>query len=155
MNILKRDIVDYIISEKPKFVAHGCNCQKVMGGGVAKRLASVWAGIEAVDSFDNRQPYERLGCYTKIRINSNTTVYNFYTQLHPGPNFNPSAFIICLQKFVIENSYIDDIGNLVQPHLTIPMIGNGLGKNPNWPWEATEEALIKYVGEENVTILDY
>ena len=154
MNILKRDIVDYIISEKPKFVAHGCNCQQVMGAGVAKRLASTWGSISSIDKNDNREFHRRLGDYTSIWINENTRVYNFYTQLYPGPHFDPAAFSLCLQKFVIENTTFDEKGSPILPTLVIPMIGNGIGKPSNWSWEGTEFLIDKYLAEANVVILD-
>jgi O-acetyl-ADP-ribose deacetylase (regulator of RNase III) len=74
-------------------IAHSCNCQNVMGGGIAKQIASRYPNAYEADTAFHRNEYNdgggwrgQIGNYSKAVIETHwthlphATIYNLYTQ---------------------------------------------------------------------------
>lgn len=62
-------------------IAHGCNCKKTMGAGIAKVIAKEFPEVEETDLIT---PEPRPGGMS-VCLLSQGIVFNLYTQIYPGP----------------------------------------------------------------------
>ena len=102
---VKGDLID--LYEKGHFdvIVHGCNCQNLMGMGIAKALAEKYPELMIADKeFPIPiQDYQRLGNYSKItHMNTQTNrlcwILNAYTQYNPGKDLCYLALEMVLKK---------------------------------------------------------
>lgn len=135
MPIVKKktgDLLEMFKNGEVSLIAHGANCMKVMGAGIAKQIAENFPEVVEVDNNFPLPALYRLGDYSVVQT-EHGTILNFYTQLKPGSNFEYSALKACLKKLSMEavrtNSYIE---------LAVPMIGAGIGGGD---WEIIEKLL--------------
>lgn len=139
------DLVNLGLEGKFDFIGHGCNCQKIMGAGIASQIAERIPWAQQADKQDERLPIERLGDFTMSTImNERTTmVINMYTQHMPGPDLSYSALTLILYKI-----------NLMYPGRSIglPLIGCGLGGGD---WETVKKIIRDQLCDMNVTIVRY
>lgn len=143
ISLLKQGVINTLI--------HGCNCQKVMGSGIARHIAREFPDAKEVDDTFSIVGVNRLGNYsyvTEISSDYNRTICNFYTQYQPGPNFNILAFEVCLIKFAIH--YRSCKQNL---KIGIPaLIGHNMEIDT---LEKVKVLLDKHLSEFDVTIVHY
>lgn len=126
-------------------IAHGCNCQKIMGAGIALQIAREFPEAYLADKNDERLPFQRLGCFTHYLDDSlDLFIVNLYTQFNPGANFDPLAFELGLKKLTMFFSKESKIG--------LPMIGAGIGGGD---WEQIKEIIQRVLSEYDVTIVIY
>lgn len=115
-------------------IAHGCNCQGVMGSGVAKAIREKWPVAYEV----YRKHYDvnglELGDYVAAKVDHNKYVVNLLTQANFGVgqrHVNYSA---------LAKSVIHMVENFVEiSKFALPKIGAGLGGG-DW---ALIETLLK------------
>ncbi len=95
-------------------IAHGVNCQKVMGSGVAKALYTKWPHVKA-KYLENHKNI--LGKVQWVRLNEGLWLTNCYTQQYFGSDGksygNVAAVVICLNEVLNESNgpvYIPRIG---------------------------------------------
>lgn len=106
---------DLLASDEPA-IAHGCNCKKIMGAGIAKAIAKQYPAARAAD----RLGKPCLGFFT-YAVTSGPIVLNLYTQSDIGANFNIKAFQQAIDSAIVflESRNIFSIG--------LPWIGCGIG----------------------------
>jgi O-acetyl-ADP-ribose deacetylase (regulator of RNase III) len=125
-----------------KYIAHGVNCQNVMGSGVAKALFTKWPEVkEQYHAFTSLISLEkRLGMCTPVTTSSGTTIYNCYTQFNYGYNGHRYvSYAAVVQTLSIMSK--DPISGPV----AIPKIGCGLaGGN----WTFMEQLINDTVGDK-------
>lgn len=130
INLVKMDVVDYIIQHRPDYFLHGCNCMSTMGAGVAARLAWAWPNIAKIDAeymYSKENQYEeKLGQVSYAKATMSTIVCNMYTQIKPGPNFFPLAFYMATQKLINRGTRLHGHLNMQFKVAMVP-IGMGLG----------------------------
>jgi len=112
-------------------IAHGCNCQKTMGAGVAKYVAQMFPEAKRADRNDPRTPKQRLGTIVSVKVGRHSHieyVVNCYTQLKPGNHRHGkvtskaiTTTMKSLYEFCMENDY----------SVAIPRIGSKRGRG-NW-----------------------
>ena len=135
-------IGQYILTAKPTFVLHGCNCRSTMGAGIARALKNVWKDVERVDmdymrisKYDNpkiRPNVMKLGNFSSYRPNDTTTIVNLYTQIWPGPGeFNLAAFVMAYTKFVLYYNIKQYNADKRINTILMPRIGCGLARDTN------------------------
>lgn len=108
--------------------AHGCNTRGAMASGVAAAVAKAYVNLVAADKWVSLREEICLGQTLRV-INSGSTrdnrsyIYNFYTQMNPGPgSLSYSAIENCFKiYFKTRLEERDDV------RLIIPEIGCGLG----------------------------
>lgn len=106
---------DLLVSNEPA-IAHGCNCKKVMGAGIAKLIALKYPGVRKAD----RAGIHSLGSFT-WSDSDGPVVLNLYTQISTGATFIPEALRQALDSAILflEFRGIYSIG--------LPWIGCGIG----------------------------
>lgn len=107
-------------------IAHGVNCQGVMGAGVAKALYCRWPIVkEQYQTLPKRA--RKLGRIQPIGAEQGITVFNCFTQENYGSDgqryANPETIGACIRKVL---DYMVQM-EMRKPTLYIPRIGAGLG----------------------------
>lgn len=111
-------------------VAHGCNCQGVMGSGVALAIKRKWP--EAYDKYvwlfgkvGPNDAYTLLGTCQLIIIKDNElAVANLFTQLNYGHNNHKYADLNSIINALDQTFHWAEVYNLP---IYMPRIGCGLG----------------------------
>lgn len=109
-------------------IAHGCNCDGVMGAGVAREIAKRWRDLAATYAANCRRGAFRLGDAWRWDLVPPSlglrAIYNLATQPHPGP---------CASLYAIETAVraMDDecrrYPQLGIRTVGLPRIGAGIG----------------------------
>ena len=119
MLFLQKDLTTL---EPPVMIAHGVNCQNVMGSGVARALYMQWPVIKARY---HKKGSMVLGDTQFVEVEPGLVIANCFTQREFGRDMrryaNPRAIRECLEDVA---SYALDIG-IREVHM--PRIGCGLG----------------------------
>jgi O-acetyl-ADP-ribose deacetylase (regulator of RNase III) len=107
----KGNLLDLAEQGKFDIIVHGCNCQNVMGSGIAKeikeRCPDAWnADVEATSKFP--KPILKLGNVSmgrRVGKNGAYGIINAYTQLHYYPrgidHFEYESFSMILRKLSV------------------------------------------------------
>jgi len=118
---IKGDLIDLFEKGEVKAIAHGANCFRIMGAGIAKQIADKYPeALEADKAFLNN-PILKLGRYS-LGVSENGIIYNLYTQLEPGPNFELAALKSALDELSRDVRYFRST-----LELAVPQIGAGIG----------------------------
>lgn len=127
----KGNIIDMAEEGLFDILVHGCNCQNVMGSGLAKELRARYPIVYEADCKATKiwkEPIAKLGNFSVASTYSTETcfpfhVINAYTQLHYLPrgvdHFEYESFNLILRK--LEHLCVD--GNI---RIGFPYIGMGL-----------------------------
>ena len=149
VNIIKGDLIKLAKEGEFDIIAHGANCQNIMGAGIAKEIvANFYSAFEADKLFPIPvgSP-QRLGCFSGAAFN-NLYVLNFYTQFNTGKNFELNALEMCLEKLHLTGMLKGG------KTLGLPKIGCGIGGGN---WEEVKELITNFALKYNynITIVDY
>jgi len=143
--MITRYIKGDITETELKYIAHGVNCQNVMGSGVAKSLFIKWPEVkERYHSYcewvQDRQE-SPLGKVCSIYIDDKT-IFNCFTQEFYGYDnkryVNYAAIVKCFSSLAEVNHRFDT-------PLAIPKIGCGLA---NGDWNIVEQLINDTVGDD-------
>lgn len=125
------EIIGDLVNEAGRYdvVLHGCNCQNIMGSGVARYLRSKYPKIYDADTEAFRNGKVALGNYSKwYNEDINTVFINAYTQFNMRGRYKgvPDVDYTAIEKVLKKI-------NLEYKGLTIgmPLIGCGLAGG-NW-----------------------
>jgi O-acetyl-ADP-ribose deacetylase (regulator of RNase III) len=142
VSIVKGNLIDLAVQGKYKGIAHGCNCQCVMGAGIAPQIASVWPDVREQDNLTLSGDSSKLGYYTMSKDSTlDMKIFNLYTQEGFGgkstgqPDVNYRAIkecFIALNKFYVDYERNREYDERL---FGIPQIGAGLAGGH---WEAIE-----------------
>jgi O-acetyl-ADP-ribose deacetylase (regulator of RNase III) len=128
-------------------IAHGANCFKSMGAGIALQIKRQFPDVYQKDINDNRTPTQRWGDYTSITYSNGKkvlSVFNLYTQYNPGPDLDYTALELSLKKLAKNIKPNSKIG--------LPQIGCGIGGGN---WLIVKEIIQRVLSDYNVTIVIY
>jgi len=128
-------------------VAHGVNCQRVMGSGVALAIRKTWPIV--FEQYVHNPPV--LGSTQFVQIDDLLWVANCYTQTSYGRAGGPYADLVS-----VESSLDATFAFATEKHLPVymPRIGCGLG-GLKWPdVEQIIEKLEEKYPHVTVTICD-
>ena len=119
MKILKKDIT----TVESGIIAHGVNCQRAMGSGVALALLNKWALVR--EQYMTRgKGKQMLGTVDEVKVEPNISVFNCYTQEYFGREgkryASPAAICVALLE-------VADIACERKVPMYIPLIGCQLG----------------------------
>jgi len=144
---IKGDLLDLAKKGEFNVIAHGCNCFKVMGAGIALQIARQFPEAQYVDNASSRSKLQRLGDFsTTNALNYDFNIVNLYTQYEPGPNLNYPALELSLYKLsmLLKDDKSVKIG--------LPQIGCGIaGGN----WEKVKEIIQRVLSDFDVTVVIY
>tara|TARA_R110000868_G_scaffold248084_3_gene504468 strand:+ start:185 stop:664 length:480 start_codon:yes stop_codon:yes gene_type:complete len=136
------DLLKLFNKKKFDAIVHGANCFHTMGAGIAKGISRYIAAVVADKDTITHDPH-KLGTISVGKISKKGHIINAYTQFYPGPHFEYTAFISCLQ--IINIKYRGK-------HIGIPQIGCGIGGGD---WYTVKKLIQMYLTDVNVTIVYY
>lgn len=147
INEIEGNLIDLAFEGRFDLIAHGCNCYKTMGAGIAKEIANRIPEAFRADHRDDRFSIMRLGCFTSAdkMIDSNVgfTILNLYTQYNPGANIDYEALTLCLRK--VNMMYKDC-------HIGLPYIGAGIAGGD---WNRILTIIKEELKDMQVTIVKF
>lgn len=121
MEFINQDVTNVDVG----IVAHGVNCQRVMGSGVAKAIKERWPAV--YDAYMNN-PYgkgvELIGTAQIVKIDQLLYVANCYTQVHYGRDNKQYASLDAV-RFSLTRVF--EFATEKHLPLYLPRIGCGLG----------------------------
>lgn len=164
------NLITMLKMKKFDITAHGCNCQNVMGAGIALQLKNnfkevfdadkEFEEINKNDFYGHR--YDKLGQCSHAYVEKHDFhVFNLYTQLNYGRNkqhFEYTALRDSLRQLVMyyNNSLLKLKINCKvrgkQVKIGLPMIGSGLGGGD---WKIIEKIIKNELYKFDVTIVKY
>ena len=127
-------------------IVHGCNCQNVMGAGIARQIKKEFPQAFMVDSMRRQTP----GTYSCATL-PGLKVFNAYTQLYTG---EPTPGDTSDMRLVwIRSAFSKIMENVeVSSRIGIPKIGAGLAGGD---WEIIEQVIDETCHAHNVTCIIY
>lgn len=111
-------------------IMHGCNCQHIMGAGIAKQIKQKYPEAFEIEA---RLPLRcSLGWFNVVNVDE-LDIYNLYTQPTTGNTFDIAAFQSAFRKAVYDHvlRQVTDHPRIESARIGIPHIGCGLGGG-NW-----------------------
>ncbi|MGF7535688.1 hypothetical protein AAGG74_18705 [Bacillus mexicanus] len=82
IHIQKGDLLDR--NNGCHFILHQANCEKVMGKGIAEKIAKMYPKVKEVDRDFPDELGDRLGKYSIAKIEDEFYIVNLYGQLYRG-----------------------------------------------------------------------
>lgn len=148
MKIIEGDLIEMFSKGEFDTIIHGCNCQHVMGAGIAGQINNIFPQALFSDKNNsNIGDIRKLSNWTSAAVQTEGgygIIINLYTQFNPGKNLSISALDLGLYK--LSQSLSKDV------KIGIPQIGCGIaGGN----WDEVQPIIEKYFSEHNLTIVNY
>ena len=85
---VKADILDLINKSSENkalnVLVQSCNCQNVMGKGIAKAISTAYPEVARADNATKAGDRAKLGTYTYARVKENVVIANAYGQFNYG-----------------------------------------------------------------------
>lgn len=129
-------------------IAHGCNCMKMMTGGIALQIANQFPQAKYVDSSTVASQW-KIGQMTSVDTRYGV-IYNLYTQVEPGKDFRLHALEVALEGLNNEVPFLRK--KFFRPKLGLPMIGCGIGGGD---WKQVKKVIQEKLTNWDVTVVIY
>lgn len=146
-NEIDGNLVKLAKAGKFDLIAHGCNCKKNMGAGIAKQIKAAFPLAYEID----KASHSKFGDISVCEDYPECIVINAYTQVYPGPNgngrdtdFNRYESIRSSMKIVNQK--------FAGKHIGLPLIGSGLA---GLKWNKVKTILKEELINMNVTIVHF
>lgn len=156
---IEGDLIQLALQGNFDVIAHGCNCQCVMGAGLAPQMAKAFSCNEfPLESEEFKGDINKLGMidYEYYRPNFPDTkhsvaIVNCYTQFMYGTNhidgvskpLDYEALTLCMRK----------INHIFKgKHIGLPKIGCGLAGGD---WNVVKEIIKNELKDCKITIVNY
>lgn len=120
LKYIKGDLLELAVTDGMfDVIVHGCNCQCLMGGGIARQIKQRFPQAAEADYATKAGDIKKLGNWTSANAGSVIIInaYTQYTTSNTKDVFEYAAFKLILQKL----AYIYG-----HAHIGLPMIGCGL-----------------------------
>ena len=89
------DLIDLAMKGEFDVIVHGCNCECIMGGGIAKQIKKAFPETFEADCGTKKADASKIGgiSYAKVKLENNRrlVIVNGYTQLLAGGQVNYDA----------------------------------------------------------------
>ena len=124
-------------------IIHGCNCQNIMGKGLAKTLKDKYPLI-----WSKYRTYHNIGSFEIVGVGLNKYIINAYTQINLGKSKERKDGDSSYMRHVAIGNIFKELHNYISPDTTllIPRIGSGLaGGN----WEEIKQVILDNLKHEN------
>jgi O-acetyl-ADP-ribose deacetylase (regulator of RNase III) len=139
------NLIDLAKNGEFDVIVHGCNCECIMGGGIAKQIKMAFPAAYEADCGTQKADASKIGgiSYAKVKLENNRrlVIVNGYTQLLSGGQVNYDA-VRGVMKQVKQNFYGQRIG--------YPMIGAGLAGGE---WNRIREIIDEELNDEDHTLV--
>lgn len=149
MQSIQGDLIRLALNKEFDVIVHGCNCQCVMGAGIAKTIKTVFPEAYVTDCQTKKGDRSKLGnisTATVIRDNHEITVVNAYTQFHwrgKGVKVDYRALASCFQKIKTQFS---------GKRIGYPLIGAGLAGGD---WSIIATIIDEELAGEDHTLVEF
>ena len=154
MKEIEGDLIALAKEGKFNLIIHGCNCQNVMGSGIAKSIRVEFPEAYKADLKTIKGDFNKLGNYTYADYRFLHSpkepicfrILNCYTQYEYGTNkqnLDYEALTLCLRKIN---------HNFPKRKIGLPKIGAGLGKGD---WPTIKKIIEKELCDMDVTIVNF
>jgi len=148
MNFIKGNILDFTEDA----VGHGCNCQSVMGAGVARAIREKYPQVYEIDCNDERNPKEKLGKFSIADLDNKKKCYNIYSQYDcGGRNYGEIDLDYDALKSGLELVF-KDMNDKSLKSIALPLIGAGLAGGD---WNLIEPIIDDLSKKYNIKVVIY
>jgi len=142
MKIIEGDLIQLGKAGHFDVIIHGCNCQRVMGSGIALQVRNELPEAWEADQMTRQGDYNKLGNYT-VAAHKGLIVVNAYTQFTPGTGVQIDYDAVrSVFKLIAKNFPAKKIG--------YPKIGAGLAGGD---WEIISEIIDEELEGEDHTLV--
>ena len=124
----------------PGFIAHGVNCRRAMGSGVAGALLAKWPNVKSLYMSHGSMI---LGDAQFVEVEPNLTVANCFTQLQYGYDGRRYADLKAVRESLTKAALFARKLGIVDIH--IPKIGCGYG---GLDWDREVEPMLRKLEED-------
>lgn len=135
-------------------IAHGCNCQQVMGAGIAEQIAREFPSAYDADlSFTGN----RFGSFSYVNTDYGN-IYNMYTQIYTGKGIsgtidsNSARYAALESAFELLSVNMYDVDIHPNKIIGIPLIGCGLA---GLDWNIVKELINDITLYVNIEVVIY
>lgn len=138
-----------LIKSDERVIAHGCNCQGLMGAGIAKQVRQAHP-----IAYEKYMAAIRAGVFVKgyaqkvIDTDGDRIIYNLATQVNPGADGSPWAILLAFCNM------FESINACGISRVAIPKIGAGIARL-DWEEEvlpAIERAYVLCGGGPEIVV---
>lgn len=146
IKVVYGDLIKMAKEGKFTCIVHGCNCQKIMGAGIALQIKHEFPEACGADLKTITGDMDKLGTVSYYHyLDKNLTVVNAYTQYDPGPFASLDHVKNCLVEIK------ERFGN-TKMKFGLPLIGCGIG---GLNWEHVQPIISEVLKDEDVTVVKY
>lgn len=141
-------------------IVHGCNCQGIMGKGIAKQIKEAFPKAAKID-----EKGETPGTICSVMYPSGLTIINAYTQIYYGKANEKHKSYSVINDFKNEvydsqenrYNFIRSSMRAINKHyrgkkIGLPLIGCGLAGGE---WNIVKQILEEELSDCNVTVVHY
>ena len=146
MKIVRGDLIQLALAGHFDVIVHGCNCQGVMGAGIAKQIAAAFPEAVEADALTERGSRSKLGdiSYTSVYYNGHRFhVVNAYTQFRYGRGVQIDYEAIRSAMHEVKDHFCNE-------SIGYPKIGAGLGGGD---WEKIAAIIDEELEGEDHTLV--
>lgn len=140
---------DLLKSDEP-VIAHGCNCQGVMGAGIARQVHDQYYTAFDHYSVACAKGEFHIGTAQRVALPDGRTIYNLGTQFRPGPDATPWGIFLAFSNMG------EDMASNGFSTVGVPRIGAGIG-GLDWQSDVSPailEAVARCTRPFDVTVYD-
>jgi O-acetyl-ADP-ribose deacetylase (regulator of RNase III) len=149
MKVTKGDLIKLALDRRFDVIVHGCNCQCVMGAGIAKTIKQTFPEAYKADLATKKGSREKLGSIstaTTTRGGHQVTVVNGYTQFH----WRGSGVLVDYDA--VRTVMREVKARFVGRRIGYPKIGAGLAKGD---WRLIAQIIDAELAGEDHTLVEY
>jgi len=149
MNVIHGDLLELALAGHFDVIVHGCNCQCVMGKGIAKTIRQKFPEAYAADRATQKSDRKKLGTISLAEISRDAvrfTVVNAYIQWHwrgRGVKVDYEALRSAMHLVNLQ------FANL---RVGLPLIGAGLAGGD---WTVIAEIIKAELTDVELTVVKY
>lgn len=146
-NEVEGNIIKLAKAKKFDVIAHGCNCKKNFGAGLAKQIKAAFPLAYEVDK-NSPSPFGSISVCTDY---AECVIVNAYTQVNPGKNGHGRDSDT--NRYEAIRSSMKEINLMFKgKHIGLPLIGAGLA---GLKWNKVKSILKEELIDMQVTIVHY
>ena len=149
MKTIHGDLLTLVLDGTFDVIVHGCNCQLVMGAGIAKAIKSTFPEAYDADRETNKADRNKMGTIsfaTVERDHHEITIVNGYTQFHwRGSGIRADYDAIRSVMTAVKSQFSGK-------RIGYPKIGAGLAKGD---WDLISQIIDEELIGEDHTLVEY
>lgn len=155
MKSVKGDLVKMFMNGEFDIIIQGCNCQKMMGAGIAyqikREIPEAYLADQLYDRFEHNIDKLSNYSYATVRREGHPIgfVINLYSQFLPGKNLDENAILLGFTK--LSKKLLSKLNNK-DTKIGIPEIGCGIAGGD---WNIIGPKIAEIMKNYNLTHVKY